>query len=185
MKKLRIGVDVDNVIAQFVPAYLERHNEEHRTKFTIKDIKSYYLCDWLNIPEDEIVKNIFDMQANGEYMFLKPTKEVSKYISLLKEKGHNVILITNRVNASDTIIWLNINKIPFDKVFTIKSKGWILDLLHLDYYIEDNPNNAYMANRQGIKTIIFNQPWNRMVKETDTMKRAKNWKQVVKIIEND
>jgi len=185
MKKLRIGVDIDNVIAQFVPAYLERHNKKHRTNFTIYDIKSYYLCDWLNIPEEEIVKNIFEMQVGGEYMLLKPVPNVSKYINILKEKGHEIILITNRVNADDTILWLKIQNVHFDKLFTIKSKSWILDLLHLDYYIEDNPNNAYTANKKGIKTIIFNQPWNRMVKETDTMKRAKNWKQVIKIIEDD
>ena len=176
-----IGIDIDDVIAEFVPYFIHMYNKKYKTKFKLSDIHSYCLSEELGTIQRRIDDEIFGMQVRGEYKKLIPYPDASKYISLLKKKGHKIILITTRVCAHDTVEWLKENKIPYDNLFTIKSKQYILGELGLDYFIDDNIDNVTYAEYFKIKPILFNQPWNTNCVRKNVMK-ANDWREIYNII---
>ncbi len=54
--KMKIGIDIDEVIVEFVRGYLELYEKKYGKKILFEDIFSYNLWEPLKISKEEIIK---------------------------------------------------------------------------------------------------------------------------------
>jgi len=112
--------------------------------------------------------------------------------SILKELNirQNIDLVTARnVKYEQELVKrldsLNIHVgIHYENLIHVKHKPYDIKLhLNYDFLIDDNPNLATSLEDNNTKTIIlYDQPWNQEINETNTVIRVFNWKQIGKIM---
>ena len=112
-----------------------------------------------------------------------------KGIQELTKAGHELIVITARpTNAiPDTVAWLNFIQKPEAGVFFtgihILSNGEPKSIIKADVLVDDKPENVWEWMEAGRIAILFDRPWNRTPLATDAIVRARDWPDVVSIIE--
>jgi 5'(3')-deoxyribonucleotidase len=106
----------------------------------------------------------------------------------LERAGHEIVLITSRHKKArpQTEQWVQRNwptplvgrKLPrLEHVY--KSQKGTIDC---QIYVDDNPEVLNALTHKPC-VIVFDQPWNREVKSTDRVHRARGWGQVVSFVE--
>ena len=153
---MRIGLDIDGVLAQFDKAFLERINELYLTSFTLEDLKLKTTWNFYkHVPgltkkmEDGSITNL------GEWFWLTLDpfdKKVMLALAVLAEK-HNIYFITDRAPnpTAEMSLWQSRRWI---EQFGIKPAGVILtsdksgacNLLNIDYFIDDRSENVISIN---------------------------------------
>lgn len=170
-KDYTILIDIDNVLNNFIEVVLDVYNADHGTEFKVSDIKSYYVCDSLNIPQliiydyfysEEVLKNC------------KPLKDSVKYLKILNELAKVYI-----VTARDWLQLLNINKwfstnypyIEDRQIIRCRDKH----IIQGDIRIDDHYDNLKYAKGE---KILFSYPYNADIDLSETMVyRVKNWQE--------
>ena len=184
MKK-HIGIDIDGTVADMLNTlkpYIFRIN----TRAKMKDIKDYALTGvGLN---SEIMDNIFkSFRYKGDYLRMKPIRGSIKAIRELKDLGYKITFLSARDQYDavfqETHDWLVKHKYKFDGVLCFqRNKIEPINEFKIDLLIDDNPNEIKEVSEKGIECLLFDQPWNKEIKETDKIKRVNNWKEVLNYI---
>jgi 5'(3')-deoxyribonucleotidase len=176
MKLLRIGVDVDGVLADFNTSFIERV-----IKVTGIDRfgKGFIPTTW-NYPEsvgyspEEVAAVWEDIKGDPYFWRNLPayahTAQVLTYLSHLQHIGHDVYFITARpgvVAKKQTEEWLQYKcrmqylAAPSPTVLISSNKGLCAQVLNLDIYVDDRVENVLdVLNKRGCATFMFAQPWN-------------------------
>ena len=144
--------------------------ETHIKKFqcTYEELK-YFLTD--------IQENITN-SAN-------PRENAKEAIDKLKEKGHEIYIITARDSEFHddpyklSKDWLDKNKIYYDKlIVNAREKSSVCKNEKIDLFIDDQLNNCLSVQNAGIQTImITNEIYN-----YDEIKQLKNWNEIYNYI---
>ena len=97
---MRIGVDIDNVIADFNGGLFEAflsHDKELRNTGIINSEKymTRGMFDW----SEKEIRDFYNKNIERIAHNLKPIEEASKYINMLRNDGHKIIIITGRKNG--------------------------------------------------------------------------------------
>lgn len=187
---MRIGIDIDNVIADFnnglMNAYLE-HDKTLRNNGIVNKNAQYVrwgMFDWSKKEEEAFYyKNIEKIVSN-----LDVITGAKEYIDKLKEDGHNIILITGRDNGEYsnpkdmTEKWLKKNNIYYDKLILTDayagnkfSKTAECIEYKIDVMIDDSRNVCTELNEAGIKVFIMDTRLNR---EITNIERVYNWEEI-------
>lgn len=126
---MKIGIDIDNVIANFDEALLEeylKYNKELGYDTPINENASYITRGMFNWPEEE-VQFFYTNNIERIASKLKVKSSAQKYIDKLKANGHEIYIITGRDNGEYsnpydmTKKWLNDNEIKYDKLILTNS----------------------------------------------------------------
>ena len=153
MKRLNIGLDVDDVLADFQGAFVRLA----RTMYD-KPAPDYKPTDWAwstsGLSQEEI---------NGVWEQIKRTRNFWENLrrsegagcnTLLKLASHRLFFITARVPTAghheedQTAMFLRNNfNLDFPTVVVTADKGPIAAVLQLDYYIDDRPKNCLEVQR--------------------------------------
>ena len=188
---MRIGVDIDGVLNDI--------GEWHYScgfKFCIENNidrgfnpYKYMMEDQFNLNDEENYK--FWKEYIFDLMVSVPTRPYAgKVLSLLKEMGHEIVILTARDNRfltnqyANTMNfyveeWLNKNSIPYDEIITgagskkdkcIKNK--------LDIMIEDKASNVEKIS-EIIPVLCFDAPYNLHINK-DNVTRVYSWYQIYK-----
>jgi len=104
---LRILLDMDGVMAQFIPGLLEKYNFLTSENVSEDDIRGYNVGDYVNDPV--AVKRIKD--SVGFIRSLKPYDGALEAVQCLKDKGHDIVFVSCPTNcptsAHEKREWLN------------------------------------------------------------------------------
>lgn len=186
---MRIGVDIDGVLNDV--------GEWHYScgfKFCIEnDIKRGFH------PEKYLIEEQFELTEEENYKFWKeyifdlmvsiPTRPyAAKVLGLLKEMGHEIIILTARDNRfltnqyENTMNfyveeWLNKNNIPYDEI--IAGPGSKKDKCiqnKLDIMVEDKASNVVKIS-EVIPVLCFDAPYNADVSK-ENVTRVYSWYQI-------
>lgn len=188
---MRIGVDIDGVLNDI--------GEWHYScgfKFCIEnhidrgfDPHKYMMEEQFNLTDAENYK--FWKEYIFDLMVSIPTRPYAgKVLNLLKEMGHEIVILTARDNRfltnqyANTMNfyveeWLNKNSIPYDEIISgpgskkdkcIKNK--------LDIMIEDKASNVEKIS-DVIPVLCFDAPYNLHVNK-DNVTRVYSWYQIYK-----
>lgn len=186
---MRIGVDIDGVLNDV--------GEWHYScgfKFCIEnDIKRGFH------PEKYMIEEQFELTDEENYKFWKeyifdlmvsiPTRPyAAKALGLIKELGHEIVILTARDNRfltnqyENTMNfyveeWLNKNNIPFDEI--IAGPGSKKDKCiknNIDIMVEDKASNVIKIS-DVIPVLCFDTPYNLDV-DKDNVKRVYSWYQI-------
>lgn len=110
-----------------------------------------------------------------------PKKSSIETIKKIKEKGHNVILITARFTNPITDIsevtkkWLANNNIEYDKlIINSQNKLEIAKQEKIDIFLDDSIRNCEMISSGNIETFMIKTPNNEFY-ENEKIKKVNSW----------
>lgn len=173
MKRLRIILDCDGVLADTVKKVLLLYNNEYGLNFKREDIVTWDMCK-IQKPGTNLTKYF---TQKGFFRNLEPMKDAQKYAKALKEDGHELFVATASPleGLEDKLIWLreNYEFIPQQNIIFAERK----DLLSADIILDDGLHN--LVNSQCRFKVVFDQPWNR---EDNNFLRVYNWEEFYRLV---
>lgn len=164
MKKLRLLIDIDGIVADTMPYWLNYIAAKTGVKARIEDITQYDLtkCPPLSQLEPHV---IFDVLQEPGFTSNVPLMEGAfNVLKNLMNDGHEVYLVTARsgaVHIAETYQWVK-TQLPF--IDTRKQLVFIYDkhLLKADVIIDDQAATLtnYKAIHQNALTLSIEYPYN-------------------------
>ncbi len=185
---MRIGVDIDGVLADLNRAYIRLIEQE--TGIILPPVSDSYPDCWHYaekfVPEPELnrVWEFIKDPANHFWAKLAPLPGAPAAVGVLARSPHDVYYITNRPGKTakmQTEIWLKGLGMAMPTVLLSNQKGPVAVGLALDIFIDDRLDNCFdvlMATRQwhskqATKVYVVDAPYNR-VNHYNAVERVKS-----------
>lgn len=176
MKSLRINIDIDNTVNNFLSEFLVLCNgmRTENSKFEMSDIREYFLDSCTGI--DGTVLDTLFFKNPCFYRKLKPLPDSCYVINSLNER-HNIKFVTaidydvidSRIEFLRTYFPnINVNK---QLIVTNDKHSIFADVVIDDYW--DNMSNV----NSDCKYLLFSQPWN-MGNWDPRVIRVDTWQQI-------
>lgn len=190
---MRIGVDFDDVLVDFVSAFLLYHNRRYKTAFSRADVRSYAFWEVLGIPKDETLHRIFAFLSSPEAEVLIPIDGARDGIVELGGE-HELHVVTGRQDRFALMTHRCLTEYFGDAFASVHfanhfsddashlSKGMICDRLGIDILIDDSLANAVESASPRRRVLLFDAPWNVSVRLADSITRVRSWKDIVSTI---
>ena len=164
-----IGIDVDDVVANLVDAWLARYNFDYKDNLKNKDITEWNISKFVK-PKCGI--KIYDyLKDKTLYNFVNPVQNSLNAVNMLKNFGR-VVFITAPISETmgEKYSWLK----EHGYIDTIKDyiEATDKDLIKCNFLIDDGYHN--IKNRKG--SFLFSRPWN---KSFNYPQRINSWKEFI------
>ena len=161
---MRIIMDMDEVLVDFLNPLLAKHNERYNEKVTIDD-----LTEW-ELPSK--MKSIFC--EPGFFLELPPAFGGIEGMQYLKREGHDVIIATSpsesQFIARDKLLWIKILLPDFlDNLFITHRK----QIIPGDIIVDDCPK--YLKESIATHKIVMHRPYNQGIEGI----RVRNWQELL------
>lgn len=141
-KEIRIGLDIDEVLADFMGAYIKHFNANINPKMLDQEI---------------ITKNVHNLRNNKDFW---------ENLDLL-HNGLNfdpTLYCTKRVNSKTyTKNWLKKNglpNVPVYQMYNYQGNKATMIKGRVDVFIDDSPSNVYKCLGSGVPALILDTPYN-------------------------
>ena len=163
---MKIGLDVDGVLLDFVTPFWKFHNENHNTDIDLsKVVKSdYYFADFLGISREEEKKRMTDFFNHNYFYDLKPIIGSQEIVEKLSKK-HSLYVITSREDSWRTKTIKSLDKHFKDKFnqvfFTGNYKGLNVEKadicldLNIDLLVDDHLANVLGCSKVGVNSLLY------------------------------
>lgn len=192
---MKIGVDMDSVLAEIILPLDIFHNEIYKTAITYNDHTTYRLDKLWKCSEKEVIKRIYEFYNSSYFDKIKPVIGARKGTCALS-KVHTLILISSRPTTIEhkSHEWLDIYfKDKFSKIVHTnqvshkherrKKKSEICMKEGIHTMIEDHVDFAFDCANAGIQVLLLSTPWNRKEKVMHpNIKRVNNWTEIIKYL---
>lgn len=181
--KLKIAVDVDNVILDIIGKFIERYNQTNGTSVKFDDWDNWDYHQKLGM-SDEIAYSWFrDIQANAMEMEALDWR-IASYLEKMNEY-FVVDIVSARPRHSLPALIKKLSSLGIEKnshyrkIVTVPTHPKDAKIrCNYDIYLDDNPNLARSLNeKNGKKILLYDQPWNRQIECNKNVYRVKNWKE--------
>lgn len=178
---MRIGVDLDGVISDFVSTFIRVVDEKYGVKLDPSQIYVHDLFLVLGITEDDALSLILETLSRDLDVF-----EGAREALVQLKTNHEIIIITARPAQTYEMTkkWLEQKNIPHDKLHYLVEGNKHQKELGLDVFVDDHLKEIIRFYGKAKKLIIFDHPWNKSLNVLRLFERAKNWNEVVHIIES-
>jgi len=190
---MRIGIDIDEIIAATLEAMLRYHNGVYGTDLKHEDVFSYKLWEVWGGSEEEAIQKWHDFYDTDHFAGICPVAGAGSALAALRESGHELFAITARPHliAKQTEYWLDANfpeafagvrfANTYGKGGAKLKKSALCSELGVGVLVEDDPRHAIDCANNGIDVILFDYPWNR-VAFPDNVHRVYSWDDAVRLI---
>lgn len=186
---MRIGLDIDNVIADFDKTILEEFIKEDQKKRNrgIIDPGALYITEGMFDWSKEEIKTFFHTKMEDIAKRLEPVGGAKIYIDKLKEDGHEIYLISHRTNKNyqnprkTTEEWLATNGIQYDKLILSQTTNKSRECLdnQVDIMVDDIVRNCEQIIEVGIPCLlmetIYNKRQNHNLKSVSSFQNLYNY----------
>lgn len=189
---VNLGVDIDDVIADFVSTLVLFHNHFYGSNLTKND---FFSCDFWDVwggSKEDAVRKVDEMFNNPNYFAKIPIIEQSfSSLTVLKKQGFCLYAITGRRNnmINQTLEWLakHFPEIFSDVFFSNsycpegkdKKKSEICKRIGVDIIVEDHLKHALDCSQNGIKVFLFDNPWNKLFTPSGNITRVFGWNDII------
>ena len=186
-----IAVDLDEVLADFMGAFLKYHNATYRTKLKREDFHTYDLWKVMGGDQSGSLRKVREFWRTEYAKDMRPVQGAFEAIRELA-LTHDLVIITSRddILRNVTMEWINGHfKGMFSGVYfsysryrnnVRKTKAEICKSLGVNVLVEDDLQYAKEAANKGINAILFDAPWNQQ--EAKGVQRAFFWEDVIERI---
>ncbi|HLD15216.1 MAG TPA: hypothetical protein VJB94_01415 [Candidatus Nanoarchaeia archaeon] len=93
---MKIAVDLDEVLADFMIGFLNHYNNKHETNFAISDFKQFDLEKTFSTTKEQAIHEVYDFIEKGGYQKLSPVEGSISGTKRLSEIGRKLIVVTSR-----------------------------------------------------------------------------------------
>ena len=172
MKKYVIGVDVDDVMLDFVGILLEVYNSEWEDNLIVDDITEWDLTKFVKPECGTKICNYFE--DHNLYWAINPIDNAIAGIKFLRLLGHRVVFITHSSLGSSGAKYKKLKELGIldDANDYIEAKD--KTLVKFDFLIDDKPKTI-SDYKLGVP-VVFTRPWN---KDMNHQPRVNSWLEIV------
>lgn len=194
---MRIGIDIDDVLADTLPAFVTYNNRYHGGAWTPDHFDSARWEDILGLTSNELSDRLEHFFSTPEFHAVQPAPGSTSVLRNLAEQ-HELHIVSARwdVIVEPTKRWLDDH---FNGLFTgvhfaanhyteraaVRSprltKDGVLAREGIDLLIEDSLEYAVRCLVAGYAVVLFDRPWNRHGAD-DRFHRVANWGEVAGMI---
>ncbi|MBI2184387.1 MAG: hypothetical protein HYU39_05445 [Thaumarchaeota archaeon] len=170
-KQLKIALDIDGVLADSMMLWTRVFNQTYSRHLTTSQMGTWNFWSELGLTRrqfQEIFTKIWE-----DWTHLPPTEpEISEKVRRLSQYG-GIDIVTGRTEdtAEYAEKWLSMQKVPYGKLYLMPGNTTKLDSGH-DIYVDDSPLIASEAPVVQRKILLYNQPWNRCVRNNHYVTRV-------------
>lgn len=166
---MKIGLDIDNVIADFDKGIMESFLELDKKKRNrgIINPDGLWIADMFDWSREE-VNEFFELHMEELAGRLEVRTGAREYMTRLMEEGHELYLISNRVYPAYrepvkvTRGWLEKNKIPYTELVMTRTTDKTEECRKcgVEIMFDDNPENCHYLIGSGIRCccVMTNYP---------------------------
>ena len=162
---MRLGIDLDGVVANFIEGWMTRYNLEFGTSLTPDLVEHWDAASDLTHFTD--LCEFWDWAGaggSGPSVF----RNLSLYPGAKRTlcdlaADHDIVILSMKPDwaAADTFAWIGDRHIPTREVHLLRDK-WLVDC---DIYLDDSPHviPRLVENRPGSVVCRYVRPWNEQV----------------------
>lgn len=175
MKKLKILIDLDDTMEDFLPRWVQSINYKYNKDVKVMDIHEWDIHSiYPDLTYEELLEPLQTIEF-WEGVQAKP--DAPKYIRLLQKDGHVIRVVTSSHYTTldrkiDCMLFRLFPFLSWDDVVVTQDKGQLKG----DVLIDDNP--AFMDGFDGVK-LLMDAPHNQL---EHTITRVYDWKEIYDII---
>jgi hypothetical protein len=157
-EKLKIGLDVDGVLADVIHTWLD-YNNKIRKAISKEEISEWDFWGRYQIDKYDFYKEL-SLCWQTWHKIPSTEENLSTTTSALSHVGE-VDIVTAREESTHTYVksWLSSQKITY-KNYVGVLEGLEKTKLDYDIFIDDSPINAKSMLNAGKTVILYTQPWN-------------------------
>ncbi|MBT4639454.1 MAG: bifunctional metallophosphatase/5'-nucleotidase [Deltaproteobacteria bacterium] len=187
---LPIYVDMDDVIASTVKAFIEIVKREFGKTVTHEQITDFDLKKSFQLTQSEY-EHLFEVAHRpDEILAMDVIDGAIEVLTSWSDKGHPISIVTGRLTSTydASLEWLSKHEVPFDS-FIIVDKysrpgmddniAITLDQLSgmaFELAVEDSAAMAaFLANDMDTPVALLDRPWNREINSKPNLKRYSDW----------
>ncbi len=177
----KVVYDVDECLAEFTKDVLLYINFRYNTNYCKDDMHTYWIEDNTNLSHEEMKEIITDFRNLGGLCNLECIPFNQKAMNVLNDiyKNKYVMIVTSRGiwSGTDTLRWLSQYNIQYNEYHQgVKHKELYAD--DHTIVVEDCPEyiNRIVASKG--KVLVYDQPWNRDIEESEFTHRVYNWHEI-------
>lgn len=189
MTKQTIAIDIDDVIAAHVEAFVLYSNSNFGTSLSPEDYREHWSELW-RVGHDEVERRALKFHAESSVAYYDHFQEAPAALSELS-RHFNLVVVTARrkIDVEATHEWLkrhfpgvfsDIHFVPIWEPDNTTTKADICHQINAEYLIDDLPRHCNVAARGGIKALLFgNYSWNRSESIEPGVERVHTWQKVL------
>jgi len=163
-----LAFDVDGVVADTMSLFIEIARDRYGIEgIRYEDITTYSLEECLPIDPD-ITRSIVDLLIDGTHSSpLQPLPGSVAVLSKMARTHGPLVFVTARPRLEPIEAWLHaaLPLAPHDMQIVatggFESKIEVLRGLGRGWFVEDRLETCILMAREGIRPVVFRQPWNR------------------------
>lgn len=161
---MRLGIDLDGVVADFNTGWVGRYNSEFGANLTTDMVDSWDAMG--DITHFETLTDFWKWAENGDgpsiFRHLPPYPNALETLERLSA-NHQIVIISAKFKWAlhDTFAWISDNRIPTREVHITYAK-WRVPC---DIYLDDSPHQIVELNQNRPESVVcrFVRPWNEAV----------------------
>jgi 5'(3')-deoxyribonucleotidase len=163
---MRLGIDLDGVVANFTQGWMYFYNREFGTTLTVEDSQRWNdLVDLTHFDNmGEFWNWSSDLDGRSVFWHLEPFPGAVEALRSLVDAGHQVVVVTTKPDfaVGDTYEWIERHRIPAAEIHILEDK-W---LVACDVYLDDGPHvlPGLVEHRPQSTVCRYVRPWNRPVR---------------------
>lgn len=178
---MRLGIDLDGVVANFNAGWMNLYNEEFSADLTPDLVR-----DWNGLSGLTHFDSMLDFwrwaqggQGPSVFRHLEVFPDAVDSLDILA-KRHDIVIITTKPAWAihDTYAWIADNRIPTNEIH-VTSRKWVVAC---DVYLEDSPFQlpALVEHQPDATVCRFVRPWNHTVAGAVDIE---TWDDFVRVVE--
>lgn len=163
MSRLRLGIDLDGVVADFTAGWIDLHRREFGSDLAPDGVTMWDgLHEFAGFPSMDAFWDWARPNGSRPSVFrhLRPLPGALETIRTLADVGHDIVIISAKPDwaVPDTLAWLSDHAMPTREVHLTFDKHEV----ECDVYLDDAPHVLEsLRERRGDRTVCrFVQPWN-------------------------
>ncbi len=159
---MRLGIDLDGVVANFTKGWIDFYNRDFGTYLKVEDATAWDGLTSITHFEDMAAFWRWTSNLDGRSLFwhLETFPGAVKALQDLDAEGHEIVIVTMkpRFAVDDTHQWIAAHQIPASEIHILEDK-WRVDC---DVYLDDGPHilPGLLRHRPDRVVCRYVRPWN-------------------------
>jgi len=190
---MKIGIDIDGPIVDYMGGFCNFYNPKYGTNFSIEDFKTHDIWEIVGGTRVHAVKLVKEFYETDLFDNIGLIKGAEESIKKLYKDNHDLHVITARwkffKDKTEAFFKKNFEDVPLPIFYTGffgggKKKAKVCKKLGIELMIEDSKKYAFNCVEVGVRVLLFDKPWNQGDSLLNNITRVYNWNEILDKIEN-